>query len=497
MGCFDVYTMTLDKRPFYDPRVDEYALERPTLTQEANKLATLTFTIYPNHPEYANINKRRSIINIYQDGELFIRLYALKSKLNMKGGIEYKCADLVSILNDIVKRPGGYMGTPAGYLRYMLDDFNDRYEGAQPVAPQRYLDIDVPLYRGIAGHIGDIKRLQTNLIMLGYNLPQYGIDGKYGDETAYAVKKFRTRNGLSGDYVFDQAALDVMTAIMYPDAGNGSGSSASSSNDIMEVGDVEGIKMSTATFINEDYVGYWDLLQEKLVGTYGGYLIPRYTEDKIIIDYLTDDHLPVSSQGIRFGENLTSLFIDTDTSDTFSVLIPLGADVKRQKSFDEQADYTPLTIASVNNGRDYLENADGLVLYGRREATYRWEDVKEAAQLKTLGQEFLAAHAVRLAENVTLTAVDLRDTGADIAAMKCMERIPVESEAHGISDTYTLSKKVTPLGIPKSSKIQLGIIRESLTDRISDNAARTARAYAFLNGRVFNVENPEITQGGV
>lgn len=486
-----MYTMTIDKKPFFDPRMDEYALERPTLTQEANKLSTLTFTIYPNHPEYANINKRRSIINIYQDEALIMRLYALKSKLNTKGGIEYKCAELASILNDIRKRPGGFRGTPAGYLNHVLDDFNDRYEGAQPVAPQRYLDIDVPLYRGIAGHIGDIKRLQTNLVMLGYNLPQYGIDGKYGDETAYAVKKFRTRNGLSGDYVFDQDALDVMTAIMYPDAGTGSGGSASSNSDIMEVGDVEGIETSTATFINEDYVGYWDLLQEKLVGTYGGYLISRYTEDKIIIDYKTDDYLSESSQRIRFGENLTSIFIDTDTSDTFSVLIPLGADVKRQKSFDEQADYTPLTIASVNNGRDYLENADGLVLYGRREVTYRWEDEKDAGNLKTLGQTFLDVHAVRLAENVTLTAVDLRDTGADIEAMNFMERVQVESDAHGIGDTYTLSRKTTPLGIPKNSKIQMGVIRESLTDRISDNAARAAQAYAFLNGRVFNVENPE------
>ena len=50
------------------------------------------------------------------------------------------------------------------------------------------------------GDTGDaVKALQTALVWLGYALPKYGADGKFGDETRAAVKSFQKGNGLSAD----------------------------------------------------------------------------------------------------------------------------------------------------------------------------------------------------------------------------------------------------------------------------------------------------------
>lgn len=478
-----MYTMTVDGRLLYNPRIDEYAIENPTVTQDANRFATLTFTIYPNHPEYAGITKRRSVIAIYEDGTLVMNMRAIKSKLNFRGGITYTCEEWAAVLNDIVRRPSYYSGTPAQYLASLISDFNSRYTGMSPVAPAAYLDIDVPLYRGTTG--SDVRKLQTNLTMLGYRLPQHGIDGIFGDETANAVKRFRVDNGLSNDYVFDQDALTVMSLIFNPPE------EEEEETDPFSAGTVEGISTDTAEFINDDYIGYWDLMQEKLVEVYGGYIIPRYTAGGIVIDYLTEEYLPLSTQSIVFGENMADLFVETDATDTFSVLIPLGADVRATNIHEGQAKQTPLTIASVNNSKDYLENADGLTLYGRREMVYRWEEVKDASTLKSLGEQYLAEYSVRLADSVSLNAVDLKNVNVNAASLKWMTRINVESEKHGVTEVYALTKKTTPLGAPKTTKIQLGSSRKALTDRIADNAARASRAYSELSGRMFSVENPE------
>jgi peptidoglycan hydrolase-like protein with peptidoglycan-binding domain len=52
---------------------------------------------------------------------------------------------------------------------------------------------------GYYGHGDDLKKFQKRLIALGYKLPKYGADGRYGDETAKAIKKFQKAHKLTVD----------------------------------------------------------------------------------------------------------------------------------------------------------------------------------------------------------------------------------------------------------------------------------------------------------
>lgn len=56
----------------------------------------------------------------------------------------------------------------------------------------------------------DVKYLQTALQQLGYFLPKFGIDGKFGDETEKAVKEFQKENNLSVSGVLSKQDIEVM-----------------------------------------------------------------------------------------------------------------------------------------------------------------------------------------------------------------------------------------------------------------------------------------------
>lgn len=74
------------------------------------------------------------------------------------------------------------------------------------------------LKRGSKGEY--VKVLQQKLMMLGYSLPRYGVDGDFGTETENAVKQFQKDYGLNADGVVGRKTWmalesDNKTAIYY------------------------------------------------------------------------------------------------------------------------------------------------------------------------------------------------------------------------------------------------------------------------------------------
>lgn len=364
-----MYTIYHNGRLMYDPRFDEYGLEAPTMTLEANKFGTLSFTIYPNHPEYDNPSKLTSVLSVYKDGTLYKQFRPTWSRRAFRNGVQHKCESILARLNDFQFRPFDYAGTLRGFVEKVLDSYNSRADE-------------------------DKRILIGNILVTDDN-----------------------------DYVH---------------------------------------------YSSVDYMGHWEALNSRLVDTHGGYFMERYSDGKVYLDYLRDEDLPVSAQAIRFGENLTDLFIETDSEETFSVLVPVGADVE---TFDEHGDPITkrLTIETVNDGKDYIENAAGIALYGRRETSHRWEDVTLPQNLLTKGTAYLESIAVKFKESVELSAIDLHNADANVESYGWMEWVPVQSSVHDLAENYLLLKQTLPLGSPESSKIQLGATRRTLTDRLMND----------------------------
>jgi hypothetical protein len=59
-------------------------------------------------------------------------------------------------------------------------------------------------------HFADVEEIQKGLQILGHSLPKWGIDGKFGEETEEATKKFQEKNNMTQTGVFGTDELKAL-----------------------------------------------------------------------------------------------------------------------------------------------------------------------------------------------------------------------------------------------------------------------------------------------
>ena len=267
-----------------------------------------------------------------------------------------------------------------------------------------------------------------------------------------------------------------------------------------KIGKTTGSKLDTNEYINRsntDYSNTYDEIQNKLLNI-GGYLYVRYENDGNYIDWVDDFTGDVgqivSLQTIEFGENLKDITVENDASNTYSVVIPLGAEI-------ENADGTKtrLNIKSVNNGLDYLVNEEALNKYGWIVAPTKdttWNDVTVASNLKTKGQTLLDQQGRMLKSSLELKAIDLHVVDGSIDSFEMYQYIRVQSTPHNLSKTYLLTKKETPLTKPENMLINLGELKNTLTgiqigenEEIKQGISKIENDYKVNEEKVNSLEN--------
>ena len=234
-----------------------------------------------------------------------------------------------------------------------------------------------------------------------------------------------------------------------------------------KIGKTTGANLDLNEYINRSNTNYsntYKEIQDKLLNI-GGYFYVRYEDDGNYLDWVDDfkgdTGQVISLQAIEFGENLKDIKVENDASNTYSVVIPLGVEVE-----NEDGTKSRLTIESVNDGLDYLVNEDALNKYGWIVAPIEettWNDVTIASNLKTKGQELLNQQGIMLKSTLELNAIDLNVVDGSIDSFEMYEYIRVQSTPHGISKTYLLTKKETPLTKPENMTITLGETKDTLT----------------------------------
>lgn len=224
-----------------------------------------------------------------------------------------------------------------------------------------------------------------------------------------------------------------------------------------EIGKVEKQKMNYDAREDEQYTNTLDTITDKLISSNGGYLRIRYQDEIRILDYL-EDYNRTSTQVLRFGQNILNLTEHINATEVKTVLIPLGGTI------EDSEDGERVTIASVNNGRDYLEDSEAIALYGRIVGTQTWDDVTIPANLKTKGQEYLK-NSRNLSMTIELTAIDLHLIDVDIDCIKLGDMAKVESKPHGIDKYMLVSKREYNLLKSSEDKISLGDTMGALTEK--------------------------------
>lgn len=251
----------------------------------------------------------------------------------------------------------------------------------------------------------------------------------------------------------------------------------------------------------------WDVLKSKLFDSaLGGYLCIRYEDDGNYIDYLSEFTL-TNTQEIEFGENLLDLKHSTKGSETYSAIIPIGAEIEVEVEPETVSEGTEegtetdtepeiktvkkkVTLESIpdgnitddivkvtlSNGLHAIYSISALEEYGwicPKPSETTWDDVTDVDNLLTKSCEYLTGTAVMLSETIETTACDLHFTDAEIRSFRIYRNVVAKSTPHNLSKTYPLTKLEIPLLEPQNTKITLGETVKTLTGQNSKSESDT------------------------
>lgn len=230
-------------------------------------------------------------------------------------------------------------------------------------------------------------------------------------------------------------------------------------------------------YINRENSGYSNTLDEikaKLIDTHGGYIRPRLQNGIRYID-LVEEYGKISSQVIEFGVNMLDITEYITAEDVFTVLIPLGAEQK-----DAEGNTTGrLTIESVNGGKDYIEDATAIALFGRIWKVQQWDDVTIASNLLTKGNETLKA-GIEMAVSLTMKAVDMHLLDMDTERIKLGDYIRVVSPPHKLDKNFLCSKIVIDMVNPDNTEYTFGYSFTSLTEKQINESKKNSSKVAVI-----------------
>lgn len=228
---------------------------------------------------------------------------------------------------------------------------------------------------------------------------------------------------------------------------------------------------------SEGYNSTWQLINDKLFNsTLGGYICIRYEENDNFIDYLSDFEL-TNVQEIRYGENLINLSTNSDASEVYTAILPIGAEVTVETTEDGEEIKERVTLDDLPDGSinsDIVKS--GSVLYSKSAVekygyicnTVEFNDVTIAENLQRKSKELLAGTGVKLSNTIEINAFDLHYSDEQIASFKINRKVIFESTPHGLSGVFDLTKIQLPILKLQNAQFTLGATVKSLFDLNAD-----------------------------
>ena len=217
---------------------------------------------------------------------------------------------------------------------------------------------------------------------------------------------------------------------------------------------------------NTGYGNTWDEISGNLIDIHGGFLRVRHEGDVRYLDW-TKESGTSCGQVIRFGENLLDLSEYVSALEVVTCLIPYAGQGDSQ-----------ITIASANGGKDYIEDAAGITLYGRIWGVTEF-DTKDASTLLDMAKENLQK---RLKEKITITisAVDLHLLDVNAESFRVGDKVRVVSPPHGIDAEYTCTAISLDLVNPDQSEYTFGTPETGM----ASTTAATSKAVEVVDSSV-------------
>ena len=255
------------------------------------------------------------------------------------------------------------------------------------------------------------------------------------------------------------------------------------------LGDVSGLDAEeTFSFTSSAYSDTMTMVQTYIIDLFGGYIQTRTEGGVHYIDYV-DGFNDECSQTIEFGVNLLNFESQINAQELCTVLVPLGATGE---------DSAALTIASVNDGKVYIENTEAVERFGRVYRTYTWENVTDPEELKELGIEYM--NGAGIPETLTITAVDMHLLDVDVEKIRNGRMVHLKSKPHGLDKKKVCASIDADLENGDQTVFTFGLPRQmlkTLAEQAAENAAGLGGVYSDIGDIYTEIDNTEAELGRV
>ncbi|WP_366533559.1 phage tail spike protein (plasmid) [Carnobacterium maltaromaticum] len=248
----------------------------------------------------------------------------------------------------------------------------------------------------------------------------------------------------------------------------------------------------------------WDAIFDKLIDRLGGELQVRKVNGVRYLDWLTEVG-EVKETEIRVSKNLMNAEKEINTIDTYTRLIPLGARVESDNPNATDASEQRITITSVNNGKDYIDDLEAQKKFGIIEAYIIFDDVNQPSILKSKGEAEIHSNSLVRSSN-TITALDLSTIGKDIDAFEVGNYYPLVNPAIS-NELVRVIEKRGDINEPHKASLTIGdkAIRASqfqaeanqsrqLVTKLKENQARQVQRLAVISNNLSNLQTMTETE---
>lgn len=179
------YQIKCDDNILYDLRDKELFVESPNLNLEINKVGTLTFSIYPDHPYFDRLIKLKSRIVAKRGNKDIFRGRIINDEQGIYNEKNIECESSLAYLNDSIYRPGSFSGTPEELFTLIINNHNSQVTDDQKLKKGNVTVTDPNNYisRSWEDYLSSWDLLKTRLLdtLGGYLVERYEDDGTYID----------------------------------------------------------------------------------------------------------------------------------------------------------------------------------------------------------------------------------------------------------------------------------------------------------------------------
>lgn len=214
----------------------------------------------------------------------------------------------------------------------------------------------------------------------------------------------------------------------------------------------------------------------------GGYFYITHGEngDDLIptVHYLAD-FTKVSTQTVEFGVNLKKYTKTVKAEDIATAIIPLGAKINDDNPDTEDP---RLTIADVNDGKDYVYEGPAVDSYGWITRVVIWDDVTDASNLKRKAQQYLN-DSIKQLVTIELNAIDLHLLDHSIESFAVGDYIRVSSKPHNFDSVMLCNKQTIDLLKPENDSLVLGSTYSVFTELNNKQSS----SFQNMNNKVVSI----------